>query len=196
MIRDLGVLLNFRHNRPNYDSIQHNISSIAGISFFPPSPNSARLTDKATRLSECRRAVLLKPEPSTAEDGLQSVNSTQKRANVESGARAKPPVKEIITSSRDSIAFTKTMGVYLNGEATTRSRLESTVATRTQPTNGVWDVRPPLTPSIDKATVGVARERMQRGAEVGAYQYSRRLKSKGFYYPRAKPGFKEKWTSW
>jgi len=125
----------------------------------------------------------LKPKTAAAEDGLRSVNSTPKRANVESGARAKPPAEEIITSSRDSIAVTKTIGVYLKGEATTRSRQESTVATRTQPTNGVGDDWPPLTPSIDQATVVVARQRMLRGVEVGAYQYSRRVKPKGFYYP-------------
>src|SRR6218665_1884732 len=96
-----------------------------------------------------------------------------------------PPAKEIITSSRDSIAVTKTIGVYLNGEATTRFQQESTVATRTQPTNGVGDDRPPLTSSIDQATVVVARERMQRSAEVGAYKHDRRGKPKRFYYPKA-----------
>src|SRR6218665_1609440 len=104
--------------------------------------------EKATRLSECRRAVLLKPETAAAKDGLRSVNSTPKRANVESEARAKPPAKEIITSSRDSIAVTKTIGVYLNSEATTRFPQESTVATRTQPTNGVRE-RPATTHALN-----------------------------------------------
>jgi len=112
--------------------------------------------EKATRLSECRRAVVLKPEPAAAEDGLRSVNSTQKRPDVESGAKMKPPAKEIITSSRGSIDVTKTIEVYLNSKATTRFQQESTLATITQPTNGVGDDRPPLTPPNDQATVVVA----------------------------------------
>src|SRR6218665_798890 len=108
--------------------------------------------ERVTRLSECRRTILMTPEPSTAEDVPRSSSSTQKRPNSEYRARVKPPAKGIIPSTSSSIAVTKTIGIYLNGEATTRFQQESLVATMTQPTNGVGEDWLPFTTSIDQNT--------------------------------------------
>jgi len=62
----------------------------------------------------------MKPKTSTAEDDPRCVISTQARVNGDSMARAKTLAKEIIPSSRDSIALKKTIGAYLKDEATTR----------------------------------------------------------------------------